>query len=213
MCNSASVWRSVCGEACWVLNTEVICESFFVSPRLRSGSGHRRLSSRRTSQVGTTVDNWHFSPSLSRQHWTLNTLDWTNASLTGLPLPFGWIQNVRASSPPLADFRGPRLPGKTAAAAGESKPTINPVYKEHQADLPARESAQGTGCTKLHRFKRMWLCRELAKQILQGGLSAEMKYNIPMAWLQSCIVHITGALSLVQNDSFIFWRENQYHSF
>lgn len=84
---------------------------FLFPPRLRFGSGHGRLSPRRTSQVGTTVDNWHFSPSLSRQQWTLPTLEWTNASLTGLPLPCGWIQNVRAS-PPLADFHGPRYAGR-----------------------------------------------------------------------------------------------------
>lgn len=185
---------------------------FLFPPRLRFGSGHGRLSPRRTSQVGTTVDNWHFSPSLSRQQWTLPTLEWTNASLTGLPLPFGWIQNVRAS-PPLAEFSGPRYPGRLRLLRASPNPQlIQSTRSIKRISLP--ESLPGVQAVpNFTDLKRMWLCRGLAKQILQGGLLAEMKYNIPMAGLKSGIICMTVVLSLVQNDSFIFWRENQYHSF
>lgn len=185
---------------------------FLFPPRLRFGSGHGRLSPRRTSQVGTTVHNWHFSPSLSRQQWTLPTLEWTNASLTGLPLPCGWIQNVRAS-PPLAEFSGPRYPGRLRLLRASPNPQlIQSTRSIKRISLP--ESLPGVQAVpNFTDLKRMWLCRGLAKQILPGGLLAEMKYNIPMAGSQSCIICMTVVLSLVQNDSFVFWRENQYHSF
>lgn len=48
---------------------------------------HGWLSFRQTSQVVNTINNWHFSPSLSHQQWTLPTLDWTTHwAVTGLCL-------------------------------------------------------------------------------------------------------------------------------
>ena len=179
------------------------CESLpqvFVSPRLQFGSGHGRLSLRRTSQVGSTIDNWHFSPSLSCQRWTLPTLDWTNASLTGLPLPFGWIHNVRGFTA-LADFRGQRYRGRLWLLWASPNPQlIQSTRSIKRIFLP--ESPPGVQAVpNFTDLKECDFVEDLVNKYFRG---AEMEYNIQMVHLHSCIVCITVVLSLVQNDYFIF---------